>query len=307
MSAFEDLIDCLTVQPAGVSHIHYGGTTSEAAFSDTDRDVFVGRSLPTPHGRAFGGQVLGQSIIAAGRTVADTPGGENRRIHSLHGYFLRPADSARPIRFLVERMRDGGSFSARRVHAVQDDQVILSMITSFQNPADGLDHQDEIPPVPLPEILPSRDDLFAGVNEQVVHNWDQAAAIDLRHCEDDLYLDPGEQQISRQHVWLRANGPMPDDPLMHAAVLAYASDYTMLESTLRRHGIAWSDRRLRAASLDHAMWFHRDLRADEWVLFSLDSPSASGGRGLGTGRMFARSDGRLLATVAQEGMLRLKG
>lgn len=304
--AFESLLACLDLQAAGTSHIHYGGTTTETAFADTDRDVFVGSSMPTPHGRAFGGQVLAQSIIAAGRTVHDVPGQEERRIHSLHGYFLRPADSRAPLRFLVERMRDGGSFSARRVHAVQDDQIVLSMITSFQEPAEGLHHQDEIPAVPLPEILPSAAQLLAEAETPVPMLLQQAQPVDLRHCEDDIYFDAGEQRIARQNVWFRTHGAMPDDPLLNAAVLAFASDYTMLEAALRRHGVAWTDPRLRVASLDHAMWFHGDSRADEWTLFAAGSPSATGGRGLGVGRMFSRNDGRLLATVAQEGMIRIK-
>lgn len=267
-------------------------------------DVYLGASQPMPHGRVFGGQVVAQSVIAAGLTVADLEG-PPRRIHSLHGYFLRAGDANEPIRFEVERMRDGGSFSARRVHAVQYGRPILSMITSFQVAAPGLEHQEEMPQVPGPEELPTMAELLTEQTPASARAWNAQRPIDMRHCEGPVFLAPGPQEVARQHVWLRALGALPADPLIHAAVLAYASDYTILEATLRRHGLAWSDPRLRGASLDHAMWFHREPRADEWVLYAETSPSSGGGRGLGYGHMFSRG-GELMATVAQEGMLRLK-
>ncbi|HET7475263.1 MAG TPA: acyl-CoA thioesterase II [Dermatophilaceae bacterium] len=270
-------------------------------------DTFSGRSQPQPHGRVFGGQVLAQCIVAAGRTIADLPeaGVEPRRIHSLHGYFLRPGDSAAPLQFAVERLRDGGSFSARRVHALQFGVPILSMITSFQTTSPGLEHQDAMPAAPDPETLPTVADLLGGLDHPVARFWAHRRAIDLRHVEGGLYVAPGRQPAARQSVWLRAVRPMPEDPLLHAAVLAYCSDYAILEPVLRRHGFAWADPRLRVASLDHAMWFHRPARADEWTLYTQSSPSASGGRGLSAGRMFA-ADGRLVASVGQEGMVRVK-
>jgi acyl-CoA thioesterase-2 len=307
LDPFDDLLDVLDLTLAGSARISIDAPDDpESDLADSAADIFIGRSQPQPHGRAFGGQVLAQSIIAAGRTMQAVDDGDGpRRIHSLHGYFLRPGDSNHPIRFAVERMRDGRSFSARRVHAIQHGKAILSMITSFQEQAGGLDHQDPMPAAPDPEKLPTTAQELEGIEHPVAEHWSNRQAIDLRHVEGALYVTPGKQRASRQSVWLKAARAMPDDPLLHAAVLAYCSDYSLLEPVLRRHGIAWSDPRLRPASLDHAMWFHRAPRADDWVLYTQDSPSASGGRGLAVGRMFAQ-DGTLMATVAQEGMVRLK-
>ncbi len=319
LNPLEDLLDVLDVKPAGSVHLAGDGPVGDGPAGDgpagdkepdlggSDVDVFIGRSQPMPHGRVFGGQVLAQSVIAAGRTVEDLADAVDhpRRIHSLHGYFLRPGDSSRPIRFAVERLRDGHSFSARRVHAIQDGQPILSMITSFQADAGGLDHQDPMPAAPDPESLQTLAEELAGIDHPSVSFWSKGRAIDLRHVESAIYINPGRALTAQQSVWLRAIGQMPDDPLVHAAVLAFCSDYSLLEPVLRRHGLAWSDRRLRPASLDHAMWFHRPGRVDEWTLYTQSSPSASSGRGLATGRMF-NADGVLIASVAQEGMLRLK-
>jgi acyl-CoA thioesterase-2 len=248
----------------------------------------------------YGGQVLGQTIVAAGRTVA-----ADRHLHSMHGYFLRPGDSAAPITFAVERLRDGRSFSARRVHALQFGKPILSMIASFQEDAEGLDHQDSMPAdVPDPESLPTTHDLIGHIDHPAAQYWARERPVDIRHVQTPMYLDSDPDPVARQAVWMRADGTLPDDELLHRAVLGYASDYTLLESVLRRHGIAWVTRGLRVASLDHAMWWHRPVRADEWLLYVQSSPSASGARGLGSGRIFGR-DGRLVASVAQEGMVRV--
>ena len=306
----KDLLDVLDLKPAGSAHITVGGPadgdrSTESDLAESDADIFIGRSQPMPNGRVFGGQVLAQSVMAAGRTVNDVAGA-TRRIHSLHGYFLRPGDSNHPIRFAVERLRDGHSFSARRVHAIQNGKPILSMITSFQTDAGGLDHQDSMPAAPDPESLRTLTEELAGFDDAPDASvWSKGKAIDLRHAEGAIYMRPGRHHAAQQSVWLRAMGEMPDDPLVHAAVLAYSSDYFLLEPALRRHGIAWSDPRLRAASLDHAMWFHRPGRADDWTLYTQSSPSASSGRGLGLGRMF-NAEGILIASVAQEGMIRLK-
>ena len=309
LSPLEDLLDALDLEPAVSARSSTGGAAddSQSDFGVSEADVFIGRSQPMPHGRVFGGQVLAQSVIAAGRTVndLDDAAARPRRIHSLHGYFLRPGDSDHPIRFTVERLRDGHSFSARRVHAIQYGKPILSMITSFQTGADGLDHQDSVPAAPDPEILPTLAEVFAGVDNPQANFWSKDKAVDLRHVEGAIYIRPGRQLASRQSVWLKTTDRLPDDPLINAAVLAYCSDYSLLEPVLRCHGLAWSDSRLRVASLDHAMWFHRPGRADEWTLYTQSSPSASSGRGLAAGRMFT-ADGVLLATVAQEGMVRLK-
>jgi acyl-CoA thioesterase-2 len=309
LDPFEDLLDALDLKSADSSQSTVGGAADDNKYDlgASDADVFIGRSQPMPHGRVFGGQVLAQAVIAAGRTVndLDDAGDHPRRIHSLHGYFLRAGDSDHPIRFTVERLRDGHSFSARRVHAIQYGKPILSMITSFQTDAVGLDHQDHIPAAPDPERMETLAEVFAGIDDPQANFWSKDKAIDLRHVEGAIYIRPGRQLASRQSVWLKAIGQMPDDPLINAAVLAYCSDYSLLEPVLRGHGLAWSDRRLRVASLDHAMWFHRPGRADDWILYTQSSPSASSGRGLASGRMF-NADGVLLASVAQEGMIRLK-
>ena len=263
------------------------------------QDLFVGASQRQPHGRVFGGQVLGQTVVAAGRTVDP-----ERPVHSMHAYFLRPGDSSEPITFAVERLRDGRSFSARRVHAIQYGQPILSMIASFQSDSPGIDHQDEMPDVPAPEDLPTAHDVLGDIDHPVAQYWANERPVDIRHVQQPVYWQADPDRVARQAVWMRVPGTLPDDPLLHRAVLGYASDYTLLESVLRRHGLTWATPGLKAASLDHAMWWHRPARADDWLLYVQASPSASGARGLGIGRMFSR-DGRLVASVGQEGMLRV--
>jgi acyl-CoA thioesterase-2 len=269
-----------------------------------DITLFRGQSQKQPHGRVFGGQVLAQGVVACGRTVRAVEGGGDRRLHSIHAYFMRPGDDTQPITFSVERMRDGRSFSTRRVHAIQHGKPILSMSASFQTPDQGMDHQDAMPEAPDPMTVPSLVDVFAGVDHPGARHLATQRAIDLRHVEGNLFVTPATDRVADQRVWMRAIGELPDDPLVHEAVLAYASDYSLLESILRRHGKGWRTTGLRAASLDHAMWFHRPARADQWLLYAQHSPSAQGGRGLGIGRMFT-ADGTLVATVAQEGMLRV--
>ncbi|MGB6003855.1 MAG: acyl-CoA thioesterase II [Ornithinimicrobium sp.] len=304
----DDLLDVLDLTREGSTTINLASPEAEGEdLGSSQGDVFVGRSQPQPHGRAFGGQVLAQSVIAAGLTVADVTeaaGDPPRHIHSMHGYFLRPGDAQRPIRFLVERMRDGRSFSARRIHAVQDGRILLSMITSFQDEDDGLNHQSEMPQVPGPDGLPSDAAILGGIDHPQARHLARRA-VEIKHVEGPLFLEAGEQ-TAQQHVWFRVPRELPDDPLLHAAVLAYASDFSLLEPILRKHGLVWGDPRLRPASLDHAMWFHRTPRADDWILYRQASPSAQNGRGLGHGLMFAQ-DGTLMASVAQEGMVRLKG
>jgi acyl-CoA thioesterase-2 len=301
----EELLSVLDLTHLGEAHVRVEGVEGdeESDLGESVADVFVGQSQKMPHGRVFGGQVLAQAVIAAGRTVADVGGDGPRPIHSLHGYFVRPGDDNHPIRFAVDEIRDGRSFSTRRVQAIQYGQPILSMIASFQEPAGGLEHQESMPAAPDPDSLPSED--VAALEGFVPRGYLRPRPVDLRHVEGPITVTPGRQPAARQSVWLRTIGPLPDDPLLHAAVLAYASDYSLLEPVIRRHGLAWADPRLRPASLDHAMWFHRPARADEWVLYTQSSPSAQGGRGLAFGRMFA-ADGRLVASAAQEGMLRVK-
>lgn len=305
LDPIDDLLDVLDLEHQGPTQVRVtalGGEHEDLSVSAGD--AFVGRSQPQPSGRVFGGQVLAQCVMAAGRTVVDDGDGP-RRIHSLHGYFLRPGDANRPIRFLVERMRDGASFSARRVHAVQEGRILMSMSTSFQEAADGLDHHTPMPAVPPAESLESDAAMLSRHEHPAARFLAERRAVDLRHVEPVLYAEPDPDRSSTQHLWLKVPRELPEDPLLHAAVLAYASDYSLLEPVMRHHGVVWQDRRLRMASLDHAMWFHRQPKLDDWVLYAQDTPSAQGGRGLGRGLMFA-ADGTLVATVAQEGMIRLK-
>lgn len=273
----------------------------DAGGARTTEDIFIGPSQWMPHGRVFGGQVLAQCLVAAERTVD----GE-RSPHSLHGYFLRPGDINEPITFSVDRLRDGRSFSTRRVQAFQKGEPIFSMIVSFQDEDPGLEHQDALPEgIPDPESLPSAAELIGDNPHPVAQYWAKARPFDMRHVGSPIYfkVDP-QQQVPHQAVWIKALGEMPQNDAIHRAALAYVSDYSILESIYRAHGIAWSHPGLKSASLDHAMWFHRKTQVDQWMLYVQESPSAQGGRGLALGRIFSR-DGKLLATVAQEGMVRI--
>jgi acyl-CoA thioesterase-2 len=266
----------------------------------TSEDIFTGPSQWQPLGRVFGGQVLAQSITAAIRTVAD-----DRFIHSTHGYFLRPGDSDKPITFSVDRIHDGRSFSTRRTQAYQNGLPILSLIASFQVDDEGLEHQVSMPlDIPDPESLPSAADTLAGIDHPVAQNWATQRAFDMRHVTSPVYFSVEGAHVPHQALWFRAIGSMPDDPNLHRAALAYASDYSILEPILRAHGIAWGTPGLNAASLDHAMWWHRYSRVDEWLLYVQESPTAKGGRGLTLGQIFNRQ-GELVASVAQEGMVRV--
>jgi acyl-CoA thioesterase II len=266
----------------------------------TTEDIFTGPSQRMPLGRVFGGQVLAQSLIAAMHTVPS-----ERTIHSMHGYFLRPGDVEHPITFSVDRLHDGRSFSTRRTHAFQNGEPILSLIASFQRGDGGVDHQVEMPvDLPDPETLPTTADVLGGLDHDVARYWSNERAFDMRHVPSPVYLSVEGERVPRQAVWMKAFGRLPDDPKQHRAALAYASDYSILEPVLRAHGIAWATPGLKIASLDHAMWWHRDARVDEWLLYVQESPSASGGRGLALGRIYTR-DGRLVASVAQEGMIRV--
>jgi acyl-CoA thioesterase-2 len=266
----------------------------------TNEDIFLGQSQWTPQGRVFGGQVLAQSIVAAQRTIPD-----DRFVHSMHGYFLRPGDIDKPITFSVDRIHDGRSFATRRTQAYQGGLPILSMIASFQDADEGLDHQLEMPAdLAQPEDLPTSADILGGIDHPAAEAWATGRPFDMRHVPSPIYLSVEGPRVAHQAVWLRAVGPMPDDPNLHRAALAYASDYTILEPIFRRHGIPWITPGLKVASLDHAMWFHRFGRVDDWILYVQESPNATGGRGLSLGRMYSR-EGALLASVAQEGTIRV--
>ncbi|MEJ1086988.1 acyl-CoA thioesterase II [Microbacterium sp. Mu-80] len=260
----------------------------------TTEDIFTGTSQPMPTGRVYGGQVLAQSLVAAERTMP-----EDRVLHSMHGYFLRPGDAAQGITFAVDRIHDGRSFSTRRAQAFQDGVPIFSMIASFQDHGPGIDHAEEAPAgIPSPEDL-SVDEDIPGAGMLLSER-----PVDIRHVEEPLYLGPADARAAHQAVWMRMRAPLPDDPRVHRAALAYLSDMTIQESILRRHGLSWRTPGLKVASLDHAMWWHRFGRVDEWVLYVQESPNARGGRGLAQGRVFTR-DGVLVATVAQEIMVRV--
>ena len=265
----------------------------------TSEDIFTGPSQWNPAGRVFGGQVLAQSVVAGSRTVET-----DRPIHSMHGYFLRPGDVEVPITFAVDRIHDGRSFSTRRTQAYQHGVPILSMIASFQTVDEGLEHQATMPEgLPDPESLPDERSALSGVDHPMARFW-SSRPFDLRHVGSPIFLSVQGEHVAHQAVWLRARGRLPEDPIVHRAALAYASDYTILEPIWRRHGIAWATPGLKAASLDHAMWWHRPARVDEWLVYVQESTSASGGRGLSLGRIFTR-DGVLVASVAQEGMTRV--
>lgn len=263
---------------------------------------FQGRSPQSGWQRVFGGQVIGQALVAAQRTAP-----ADRHVHSLHCYFVRPGDPAVPIDYTVDRVRDGGSFATRRVLAEQDGKAIFAMSASFQADEPGLDHHMPMPPeVPQPEALMGEKQLIDTFIDQVPENirryWMRERPIELRPVSLTHYISR-EKLPPVQHVWVRANGPVPDDRAVQAAVLAYLSDMTLLDTSLFAHGRAIFDADLQVASLDHAMWFHRPDRLDDWLLYAQDSPNSSGARGFTRGGLYTR-DGVLVASVAQEGLIR---
>lgn len=266
-----------------------------------DLNLFRGRQPRTRLQRVFGGQVASQALMAATRTTS-----EERLPHSLHAYFLRSGDTAVPIVYDVERTRDGSSFSSRRVVARQHGQPIFYLSASFQVAETGFDHQDTAPEVPAPDDCPTLGEVLERISGRPIAAWDEEwAALDVRYAGDSR---PGgaiapDGRTARARVWVRASGPIPDQPALHECVLAYASDLTVLAASLVPHGTFIGDPRLRTASIDHAMWFHRAFRADAWLLYDQVSPSASGGRGFSTGELFTQS-GALVASVAQEGLIR---
>jgi acyl-CoA thioesterase-2 len=281
MSAVKDLLDVLDLEQLEVN-------------------LFRGRSPQVGWQRVFGGQVIGQALVAACRTV------EGRRPHSLHAYFMLGGDPKVPIIYEVDRIRDGKSFTTRRVVAIQHGQAIFSLSCSFQVDEPGLAHQAPMPAVPMPEDLPTEADIKVRIlpmmPEPVRRYYERERPIELRPVEYGRYLGIKPEE-ARFHVWIRATGRLPDDPAVHQCVLAYASDMTLLDTALIPHGRTVFEKTIMAASLDHALWFHRPFRADDWLLYAQDSPNLSGARGLSRGLIFAR-DGTLVASVAQEGLLR---
>ncbi|MFD4699911.1 acyl-CoA thioesterase [Streptomyces niveus] len=271
-----------------------------------EEDIFRGLSRPTAIPRVYGGQVAAQALVAAGRTVP-----ADRSAHSLHAYFLRAGDPGAPIVYTVDRIRDGRSFTTRRVVAVQHGQPVFHLSASFQTYEDGLEHQAAMPPAPDPESLPTAAELLPRhadrfVDPSVVDRLlETRAAVDLRYVDAPPYATAGQVREARSQVWFRTVGKLADDPLLHVCLATYVSDMTLLDSVLLAHGRGgWASGDIVGASLDHAMWFHRPFRADEWLLYDQTSPSASGGRGLGQARIYTR-DGDLAISVIQEGVMRV--
>jgi acyl-CoA thioesterase II len=268
-----------------------------------EHDIYRGRNRDIGSGRVYGGQVLAQALVAAQRTVeADRPA------HSLHGYFILPGDIAAPIVYFVDRLRDGKSFSTRRVTAIQHGRAIFNMSASFHVHEEGPEHQLEIPAVPAPEELPREIDLIRGMAARIPERlrgiYTQDRPIDFRPIDP---VDPfrPEKRDPTKYLWLRSEGEMPDDPIHHQALLAYASDYGLLGAALLPHGLSFQQPRLQAATLDHSLWFHRPFRVDDWLLYSMDSPTAAGARAFTRGSIYTR-DGRLVASTAQEGLTRIR-
>jgi acyl-CoA thioesterase-2 len=272
---------------------------SLTASSDSP-DIFTAPSQWQPQGRLFGGQVMAQAAMAAMATVD-----QERPIHSLHGYFLKPGDIDTPVTLKVDRIYDGRSFSTRRAQALQNDLPIFSMIASFQSPDSGLDHYDE-PPVQLgnPDDLVPGIDLLLATGHPTAEGWAKTRPFDFRYSHIPKDGPPAPSPHGDQVVWFRCLSPLPDDPRLHLAALSYLSDSTLLEGILTRHRVSWTTPGLRVASLDHALWFHRFARVDQWLAYVQHTPSAQGGRGLAMGRIYDQ-DGRLVASVAQEGMVRV--
>jgi acyl-CoA thioesterase II len=265
-----------------------------------EHNLFRGLSPQVGWQRVFGGQVIGQALVAACRTV------EDRAAHSLHGYFLREGDPSLPIIYEVDRIRDGKSFSTRRVVAIQHGQAIFSMAASFHRQEEGLTHQMTMPEVPPPESLPSEAELkkrlIGRLPPAVKAYWERERPIEIRPVDLSRYLS-AEKRAPTQQVWIRATGSLGDNLALHQCVLAYASDFTLLDTALIAHGRFVFDPGLMLASLDHAIWFHRSFRADDWLLYAQDSPSSSAGRAFCRGTLFTRT-GTLVASTAQEGLVR---
>ncbi|MGQ0562889.1 MAG: acyl-CoA thioesterase II [Gemmatimonadota bacterium] len=268
-------------------------------------NIYRGRNRDIGSGRVFGGQVLSQALVAAQRTVE-----EERTAHSLHGYFILPGDLGVPIVYFVDRLRDGRSFTTRQVTAIQHGRAIFNMSVSCHVREPGLEHQSEMPSVPPPESLRSELEIIRqraprDLPPEVHRVLTQDRPIDFRIVEDIDPFEPTKQPPIR-HIWLRANGRMPDEALAHQAVLAYASDYGLLGAALQPHGRTYRKTDIQVASLDHSLWFHSPCRVDEWLLYAIDSPVSAGARGFARGSIFTR-DGKLVASVAQEGLMRPRG
>ncbi len=272
------------------------------ALERIELNLFRGQSQDLGWGTVYGGQVLGQSLSAAVQTVPS-----DRHVHSLHGYFLRPGAVDRPIVYEVDRSRDGGSFTTRRVVAIQNGEPIFTLAASFQIEEQGFEHQDPMPEAPPPETVPSQQELAAKYADKLP-TFLRAQALahrpfEMRPIEEPYNPLAPDRRPPGRMFWLKANGVLPDDTALHRYLLAYASDFGFLTTAILPHGVSWLSPGMQVASLDHAMWFHQDVRVDEWLLHVVDSPAAHGGRGLVRGSVFTR-DGRMVASTAQEGLIR---
>ncbi len=278
----------------GMSQHHVNALLDLLDLEPIEVNIFRGVNPDEERQRSFGGQVAGQALVAAARPVAAA-----RAVHSLHAYFLRPGDPNVPVLYEVDRIRDGRSFTTRRVAAIQHGRAIFHMSASFHIAEPGFDHLDEMPDVPEPDGLPARQERFAAVGIEDTYG---PSALDVRYITNDPF-NRREALPPTQRVWFRANGDLPDGQVLHTCLLPSASDMTLLDTTLLPHGSGATDRSVMMASLDHAMWFHGSFRADEWLLYDQHTPAASGACGLATGRVFTQH-GRLVANVVQEGLIR---
>jgi acyl-CoA thioesterase II len=276
----DDLVELLDLEPIEVN-------------------IFRGVSPQENRQRVFGGQVAGQALVAAARTVDDSI----RMVHSLHAYFLRPGDPTIPILYEVDRIRDGKSFTTRRVVAIQHGQAIFNLQASFHVPEAGLSHQIPMPAdVPDPASIPDFKTRMAPYKDKIGDWYDRPRPIDVRYVTPGPLERQGLTSVSQQ-VWLRADGELPEDPVLHACIVTYASDMTLLDTTVLPHGLSWDSPGVQMASLDHAMWFHRPFRADGWLLYDQTTPSTSNARGLAAGSIYTQ-DGDLVVSVVQEGLIR---
>jgi acyl-CoA thioesterase-2 len=272
------------------------------ALERIEENLFRGQSQDLGWGTVFGGQVLGQALSAAAQTVPP-----DRQVHSMHAYFLRPGDVSMPIVYDVDRIRDGSSFTTRRVVAIQKGQPIFNMAASFQKAESGFEHSEPMPDAPAPETLETDQARFAALADRlpkfVIDGATAERPIELRSVgPEDHELVPTKRP-ARRMVWLKAIAPLPDDPALHAYLLAYASDFSFVTTSLLPHGVSWLTPGMQIATIDHVMYFHRPLRVDDWLLYVMDSPSAHNARGVARGLIFTR-DGRLVATTMQEGLIR---
>ena len=277
---------------------------STLRLSRREENSYRGTNLPQFSQRVYGGQVFAQAVVAARDTMDE--GLENRQIHSITAAFLRPGSIDVPTDFDVEEVLDGRSFSTRRIHASQNGKTIFSARASFLVIQGGVEHESPMPDAPDPESLESSVDFFASFNNAAARQMNSTNSTDLRHVGGNIYVNPAPISEDPTLIWFRSRSPMPAESsqLLHRAMLAYSSDQFMLEPVMRRHGLAWMQRGVSLATLDHAIWWHRDVDVSEWILAELTSPSAQGGRGLSVARFFQH--GRHIATMSQEGMVRSK-